>query len=119
MRLKSVGLLVLAVCCAAAAVVAQDGGAPVSQGAVVNTSSPGSPSLDGMGVKKYVLGPGDVLDLRVYNEPQFNGPLVVDDEGNIAVPFIEAPIRAQCRNDREIKVDIVKALSKYLNKPQV
>jgi polysaccharide biosynthesis/export protein len=119
MRLKSVVLLVLAVCCAAAAVVAQDGGAPVSQGAVVTTSSPGAPSLDGMGVKKYVLGPGDVLDLRVYNEPQFNGPLVVDDEGNIAVPFIEQPIRAQCRNDREIKVDIVKALSKYLNKPQV
>jgi polysaccharide export outer membrane protein len=119
MRLKSFVLLVLAVCCAAAVVVAQDGGAPASQGAVVNTSSPGSSSLDGMGLKKYLLGPGDVLDLRVYNEPQFNGPLVVDDEGNIAVPFIVEPIRAQCRSDREIKVDIVKALAKYLNKPQV
>jgi len=119
MRLKSFVLLVLAVCCAAVVVVAQDGGAPASQGAVVNTSSSGASSLDGMGLKKYLLGPGDVLDLRVYNEPQFNGPLVVDDEGNIAVPFIETPIRAQCRSDREIKVDIVKALAKYLNKPQV
>jgi len=117
MRLKSFVLLVLAVCCAAAATLAQEGGAPASQGAVVNTSS--SNALDAMGIRKYLLGPGDVLDLRVYNEPQFNGPLVVDDEGNIAVPFIEQPIRAQCRNDREIKVDIVKALSKYLNKPQV
>jgi polysaccharide export outer membrane protein len=72
-----------------------------------------------MGLRKYLLGPGDVLDLRVYNEPQFNGPLVVDDEGNIAVPFIETPIRAQCRNDREIRADIVKALSRFLNKPQV
>lgn len=119
MRLKSFVLLVLAVCCAAIVVVAQDGGTSGPQGAVVNTSSPGSPSLDGMGVKKYLLGPGDVLELRVYNEPQFNGPLVVDDEGKIAVPFIEEPIRAQCRNDREIRADIVKALSKYLNKPQV
>lgn len=119
MRLKSFVLLVLAVCCAAVVVVAQDGGAPASQGAVVNTSSSGAPSLDGMGLKKYLLGPGDVLELRVYNEAQFNGPLVVDDEGNIAVPFIESPIRAQCRSDREIKADIVKALSKYLNKPQV
>jgi polysaccharide biosynthesis/export protein len=117
MRLKSFVLLVLALCCAAAVAVAQDGGAPASQGAVVNTSAAGA--LDAMGVKKYLLGPGDVLDLRVYNEPQFNGPLVVDDEGNIAVPFIESPIRAQCRSDREIKVDVVKALSKYLNKPQV
>ncbi len=60
-----------------------------------------------------------MLDLRVYNEPQFNGPLVVDDEGKVAVPFIEEPINAQCRSDREIKVDVVKALSKFLNKPQV
>jgi polysaccharide export outer membrane protein len=121
MRLKSVVLLACAVCCAAAAVLAQDGGgsAPVSQGAVVNTSSSGASTLDAMGIKKYLLGPGDVLDLRVYNEAQFNGPLVVDDEGNIAIPFIETPIRAQCRSDREIKVDVVKALSKYLNKPQV
>jgi polysaccharide biosynthesis/export protein len=119
MRLKSFVLLVLALCCAAAVVVAQDGGAPASQGAVVGTASSGAPSLDGMGVKKYLLGPGDVLDLRVYNEPQFNGPLVVDDEGNVAIPFIEAPIRAQCRSDREIKVDVIKALSKFLNKPQI
>ncbi|MDT5272741.1 MAG: polysaccharide biosynthesis/export protein [Acidobacteriota bacterium] len=119
MRLKSVVLLAFAICCAAAAVVAQDGGAPVSQGSVVNTSSSGASSLDAMGLKKYLLGPGDVLDLRVYNESQFNGPLVVDDEGNIAVPFIETPIHAQCRSDREIRVDIVKALSRYLNKPQV
>jgi polysaccharide export outer membrane protein len=116
MRLKSFVLLVLAVCCAAAATLAQDG-APASQGAVVNASSSGA--LDAMGIRKYLLGPGDVLDLRVYNEPQFNGLLVVDDEGNLAVPFIETPIRAQCRNDREIKADIVKALAKYLNKPQV
>ena len=117
MRLKSFVLLVLAVCSAAAAAFAQDGGAPGSQGAVVNTSS--SSSVDAMGLRKYLLGPGDVLDLRVYNEPQFNGPLVVDDEGNVSIPFIEEPIRAQCRSDREIKVDVVKALSKFLNKPQV
>lgn len=120
MRLKSFVLLALAVCCAAAAAVAQDGGGGASgvpQGGGMGSSS-GAPS-EGLGVKKYLLGPGDVLDLRVYNEPQFNGPLVVDDEGNIAIPFIEQPIPAQCRNDREIKVDVVKALSKFLNKPQV
>jgi polysaccharide export outer membrane protein len=115
MRFKSFVLLVLAVCCAAVVVVAQDGGS--APGVVVNTSS-GAPGPDPRD-RKYLLGPGDVLDLRVYNEPQFNGPLVVDDEGNVAIPFIEQPIRAQCRSDREIRADVVKALSKYLNKPQV
>ena len=114
MRLKSLVLLALAVCCAGATAAAQDGGAAGSAPSSGVPSS-GAPALD----RKYTLGPGDVLELRVYNEAQFNGPLVVDDEGNITVPFIEQPIRAQCRSDREIRFDIVKALSKYLNKPQV
>jgi polysaccharide export outer membrane protein len=118
MKVKSV-LLMLALGCLATAASAQDSGGAAPQVPVVNAGSSGAPSLDSMGVKKYLLGPGDVLDLRVYNEPQFNGALVVDDEGNVAIPFIEAPIRAQCRSDREIKVDVVAALAKYLNKPQV
>ena len=115
MKVKSV-LLVLALCSLASVAAAQDSGGSAPQTPSVSSSAP---SLDSMGVKKYLLGPGDMLDLRVYNEPQFNGPLVVDDEGNVAIPFIEAPIRAQCRSDREIKIDVVKALSRYLNKPQV
>ena len=75
MRLKSFVLLVLAVCCAAIVVVAQDGGAPVSQGAVVNTSSPGAPSLDGMGVKKYLLGRVE-CSTCASTTSRFNGPLV-------------------------------------------
>ncbi len=117
MKVKSV-LLVLALCALAAPAAAQDstsGGSTTQAPAL----SSGSSSLDAMGVRKYLLGPGDVLDLRVYNEPQFNGPLVVDDEGNITIPFVETPISAQCRSDREIKTDVIKALSKYLNKPQV
>lgn len=118
MKVKSV-LLMLALAMLATAVPAQDSGGSAPQVPVVNTGASGAPSLDSMGVKKYLLGPGDVLDLRVYNEPQFNGLLIVDDEGNVAIPFIETPISAQCRSDREIKVDVVKALAKFLNKPQV
>ena len=121
MKTKSV-LLVLAVCVSAAATALaqqQDGGGQAPQVPVINTGSNNSPSLDTMGVKKYLLGPGDVLDLRVYNEPQFNGRLVVNDEGSIEVPFVENPIPARCRTDREIKQDIVTALKKFLNKPQV
>jgi polysaccharide export outer membrane protein len=118
MKVKSV-LFVLALCSLAYAAAAQESGGSAPQLPPVGAGSSGAPSLDSMGVKKYLLGPGDVLELRVYNEPQFNGPLVVDDEGKVAIPFIETPILAQCRSDREIKVDVVAALAKYLNKPQV
>ena len=121
MKAKSV-LLLLTLCLfsASSAFAQQDagGGGSAPQVPVV-TASGGAPSLDSMGVKKYLLGPGDVLDLRVFNDPQFNGPLVVNDEGNIEVPFIEQPIPAQCRTDREIRQDIAKALSKFLVKPQI
>ena len=111
-------LLLLALCLAAPAALAQDASSG-SQTASVNVPSMGNASLDAAGIKKYLLGPGDVLDLRVYDEPQFSGPLVVNDEGKIEVPFVDDPIPATCRTDREIKKDIVAALSKYIKRPQV
>jgi polysaccharide export outer membrane protein len=125
MRLRNF-LLLLSLCFTfAATAYAQDnasGGAaaaPASGGAGDSASGPPSPDGVGAGVKKYLLGPGDELDLRVYNEPQFNSMLVVDDEGNVAVPFIDRPIPAQCRSDREIKADVVKELARFLKRPQV
>ena len=119
MKAKSV-LLVLAALCFSPSALAQQGGAPPAPAAsVVNTSSTGGDGLDTAGIKKYLLGPGDVLDLRVFNDTQFNGMYVVNDEGTIEIPFIEKPVPAKCRTDREIKADVVKALSRYLVKPQV
>jgi polysaccharide export outer membrane protein len=116
-------LLLLSLCCAfAATAAAQDStsGGSSPQAGVMNTGGSGVTAPEAAsGVKKYLLGPGDVLDLRVYNEPQFNGQLVVDDEGKVAVPFVDEPLMAQCRNDREVKADIVKALEKFLKRPQV
>jgi polysaccharide export outer membrane protein len=115
MRVRSV-LFVLALCCLAPAALAQEAGGTA---AAAPTAASGPSALDAAGVKKYLLGPGDVLDLRVYNEPQFNDKLTVDDEGNISVPFVNEPIRAQCRTDRDVKQDVVKLLERFLRKPQV
>ncbi len=122
MKAKSL-IFSFACCLFAAPVFAQDGGGqPAPPQVTINTggsSAASGSSLDGMGVRKYLLGPGDSLDLRVFNEPQFNGIFVVDDEGKITVPFVDDPIVAQCRTDREIRKEISQALSKYLKKPQV
>jgi polysaccharide export outer membrane protein len=111
-------LLALALCLAAPVALAQ-GPSAGSQTASASISPAAGAALDAMGIKKYLLGPGDVLDLRVYDEPQFSGPLVVNDEGKIEVPFVDEPIPATCRTDREIKKDIVAALAKYIKRPQV
>ncbi|HLM55636.1 MAG TPA: SLBB domain-containing protein [Pyrinomonadaceae bacterium] len=121
MKSKSL-LTALALCLASSAAFGQDSsassGAQSAAATVAVSSMPGA-ALDAAGIKKYLLGPGDVLDLRVYDEPQLSGQLVVNDEGKLEVPFIEEPIQALCRTDREIKKDIVTALARLIKKPQV
>jgi polysaccharide export outer membrane protein len=119
MKVNSV-LCLVALCALAVPAVCQQQVGPSSQPPqIVTPGGPNSTSMDGLGVKKYLLGPGDVLDLRVYGHSDFSGALVVNDEGNVEIPFVDDPIPATCRTDREIKRDVEKALSKYLKKPQI
>jgi polysaccharide export outer membrane protein len=84
------------------------------------TSATASPTgaLDQMGVAAYLLGTGDILDVRVYGEPNFSSVVEVDDRGNVQIPFVD-PIPARCRTDQDVKKDIALALSKYLRDPQI
>ncbi len=83
-------------------------------------SGQGSSSLDYQGIRNYLLGPGDVLDVRVFGQPDLNSMAEIDTDGNISsLPFLETPIRAQCRTDKEIQKEIAKAYAKYIRNPQV
>ena len=49
-------------------------------------------------VGQYLIGSGDVLDIRIYNRPQLSRETVrVDGQGMIRMPLIKEPIRASCR----------------------
>ena len=79
-----------------------------------------SPGLDVQGIKTYLLGPGDVLDIRVFGQPELSSNAQVDSEGNLSsLPFLETPIKAKCRTDKEIQKDIAAAYAKFINNPQV
>lgn len=67
----------------------------------------------------YLVGPGDVITVKVLGEEQFDTVAAVDDDGNIEVPFFESPVPAQCRSERELRSDLSKLLSKYLKSPQM
>ncbi len=92
------------------------GGESATQGASVMQAS----SVDTQGVKKYLLGPGDTLDVRVFGQPDLNWVGEVDAEGKLsALPFIEKPISAQCRTEKEVQKEIIAAYSKFLKNPQI
>ncbi len=77
-------------------------------------------SVDNQGIRNYRLGPGDVLDVRVFGQPDLNTIVEVDSDGNISsLPFLEKPVPARCRNEKEVQKDIAAAYAKYLKNPQV
>lgn len=82
--------------------------------------APQSSSLDVQGIRNYLLGPGDVIDVRVFGQPELTSSVQVDGDGNLSgLPFVETPIRAKCRNEKDIQKDITAAYAKFINNPQV
>ena len=76
--------------------------------------------LDTQGIKNYLLGPGDVVEIRVFGQPDLSSTAQVDGDGNLSsLPFLEAPISAKCRTERDIQKDIAAAYAKFINNPQV
>lgn len=79
-----------------------------------------STSMDLQGVRNYLLGPGDVLDVRVFGNADLNSTSEIDGDGNISsLPFLEKPIRAQCLSEKEVQKAIATAYSAYIKNPQV
>jgi polysaccharide export outer membrane protein len=79
-----------------------------------------SSALDNQGIRRYRVGPGDLLDVRVFGQSELNSTVEIDEDGNISsLPFVEDPIPAKCRNEKEIQKSITEAYSKYLIKPRV
>lgn len=97
----------------------QQGGVPASS----QDNGPVAPQpagIDTQGIRNYLLGPGDTLDVRVFGQPDLNAIVEVDSDGNISsLPFLEAPVPARCRTEKEVQKEIAKAYAKYLKNPQV
>jgi polysaccharide export outer membrane protein len=88
---------------------------PQQQSSMIQPST-----VDNQGIRNYLLGPGDMLDVRVFGQPDLNALVEVDSDGNISsLPFLEAPIPAKCRNEKDVQKAISTAYEKYLKKAQV
>jgi polysaccharide biosynthesis/export protein len=92
---------------------------PEPQQSSSTTGAVQSSPLDIQG-KSYLLGPGDIVEIRVFGQPDLSATAQVDSDGNLSsLPFLEQPIPAKCRTEKAVQKDIAAAYSKLINNPQV
>ncbi len=69
---------------------------------------------------RYRLGPGDVLDIRVYNRPQLSREAVrIEGNGMIRMPLVENDIQAACLTEGELAKEISTRYARYYKNLQV
>ena len=66
----------------------------------------------------YLVGPGDVLSIEVWRQPEVSRDVVVDDEGEIRLPPIKK-ILVMGMTVPQVEEKLTEALSKYLIDPAV
>lgn len=69
---------------------------------------------------RYRIGPGDVLDIRIYNRPQLSRDAVrVEGNGMIRMPLIDTEIKAACLTEGELAKEISTRYARYYKNLQV
>src|SRR4029079_3704118 len=69
---------------------------------------------------RYRIGPGDVLDIRVYNRPQLSREAVrVEGNGMIRMPLVDNDIQAACLTEGELAKEISNRYERYSKNLQV
>ncbi len=76
-------------------------------------------ALDSMGIKEYLLGPGDELEVKFFQQPDLNTTTTVDANGTISLPFLKQTIQASCRTDKDLAKEVTTAYEKFFKNPQI
>ena len=66
----------------------------------------------------YQIGPGDLLDVRVYGRAELTREVRVTNQGTIRLPFLDE-IRVACQTEAQLGEVIAEKYRKYLRDPQV
>jgi polysaccharide export outer membrane protein len=83
---------------------------------------PGTATPDQTGLpidpKSYVIGPEDVIYIKVWRENDFTGPQGVRPDGKITIPLI-GDLQAAGLTPERLAAQLTQALSQYINKPEI
>jgi len=66
----------------------------------------------------YLLGPGDVIKIGVWNEPELSGEFTIDERGKISYPLLEE-IKVSGLTCGQLNKILAENLKKYLKSPQI
>lgn len=67
----------------------------------------------------YIIGPGDVLGIKVFDEPTISGPYNVDSDGSITFPLV-GRVEVQSKTVRDVEALLTKLLTgDYFRRPQM
>jgi polysaccharide biosynthesis/export protein len=77
-------------------------------------NSAGNPNDDG----SYRVGPGDVLEVRVFGRSELGREQRIGNRGTIRLPFLEE-LQVACKTEEELAQLIAEKYKKYLRDPQV
>src|SRR5690348_1265818 len=84
------------------------------------TTSAFGQALAAKSPKGYLIGPGDVLAVKALGEKDFDvDALTVDEDGRVQFPFVDEPLVASCKTERDLQAEVAKRWSKFLKNPQV
>lgn len=67
---------------------------------------------------RYIIGPGDTLNIVVWRNPELSSSVPVRPDGRITTPLVEDMV-AQGKNPTDLAREIETALKKYLQDPVV
>ena len=79
---------------------------------------PALPTAAPVDPRTYVIGPEDILLIRVWREPELSGAVQVRPDGKITLPLINE-VDAAGSTPEGLKAKIVEALNEFVNKPEV
>ena len=106
--LRSTALIIVAM-------LAACGGATATLPSSGTASAGGSDTID---QTNYQIGPGDVLDIFIWRNPEISTEVPVRPDGKISTPLVE-DMRAFGKTPSELARDMEGVLSKYIKAPSV
>ena len=85
---------------------------------LTGSGNPAAPSKASTPDYNYIVGPGDMLNITVWRNPELSQTVPVRPDGQVSTPLVDGLV-AQGKTSAQIARDVEKELSKYVRDPVV